>query len=117
MTTNTLLKSSFWTCAVAVLVLSLIPTAPELPSTGWDKSNHFLGFGVLAGLGLLAYPARSVTLFVGLLAFGGLIEVLQSFTSYRLAEWADLLADGVGVVGAYVIVALGRRLRPAKPRG
>ena len=44
---------------------------------------------------------------VGLLAYGGLIEILQSFTSDRMAEWADLLADGLGMV---VGVALRRLL-------
>lgn len=116
MTANGLLKPSFWTCAIAVLVLSLAPTSPELPSTGWDKSNHFLGFGVLSVLGLLAYPARHVAILFGLLAFGGLIEVLQSLTPYRLAEWADWIADGIGIVAGYAIAAFGRRLRPAAPR-
>lgn len=113
MTANGLLKPSFWTCAVAVLILSLVPTSPELPSTGWDKSNHFLGFGLLA---VLAYPARRVAVFLGLLAFGGLIEALQSLTPYRLAEWADWVADGIGIVGGYAIAAIGRRLRRAAPR-
>jgi hypothetical protein len=36
----------------------------------------------------------------------GLIEVLQSFTTYRLAEWGDLLADAIGVVGGYALNAL-----------
>lgn len=100
--------SAFWSCAIAVLVLSLVPTAPELPTTGWDKSNHFLGFFVLALLGLLAYEASRGKLFFGLLAFGGLIEVLQSLTTYRLAEWADLGADGLGVLAGFALFALLR---------
>jgi VanZ family protein len=36
-----------------------------------------------------------------LLAYGGLIEVLQSFTPNRYAEIGDLFADGVGLaIGA-----------------
>jgi len=98
---HSLLKAAFWACAVAVLVLSLAPSAPELPTTGWDKSNHFIGFCALALLGLLAYPQRPVLLLACLLLYGGLIEILQSFTTYRLAEWADWLADGVGVAIGY----------------
>lgn len=115
MTTNTLVKSAFWTCAAAVLILSLVPTAPELPSTGWDKGNHFLGFGVLAVLGRLAYPRRGIALFVGLLAFGALIEGLQSLTTYRLAEWADWIADGIGVLVGYAAMPAVRRPFPAAP--
>ena len=33
----------------------------------------------------------------GLLTYGGMIEVLQSFTPDRMAEWADLLADTLGL--------------------
>ncbi len=112
---NTLWKSAFWICAAAVLVLSLAPTAPELPTTGWDKSNHFLGFITLAVLGLQGYPKRSMALFLGLLFFGGLIEILQSFTTYRLAEWADWLADGVGVMAGYALNLTRRRLSLLRP--
>ena len=91
---------------VAVLVLALMPTVPELPSTGWDKSNHVLAFAVLALLGLRAYPPRVAAVMLGLLAYGGLIEVLQSFTTYRLAEWADLLADAIGILTGSALVQL-----------
>ena len=100
---------AFWACTLAVLVLALMPIVPHImPSTGWDKSNHMLAFAVLAVLGLWAYPGRMVVLLLGLLAYGGLIEVLQSFTPHRFAEWADVLADALGlIVGA----GLGRLLR------
>jgi VanZ family protein len=38
-----------------------------------------------------------VVVLAALLAYGGLIEILQSLTPYRSAEWADLLADGLGL--------------------
>ncbi len=107
---NTLWKSAFWVCAVAVVVLSLVPTAPELLTTGWDKSNHFLGFITLAVLGLQGYPKRSMALFLGLLFFGGLIEILQSFTTYRFAEWVDWIADGVGVLAGFGANLILRRI-------
>lgn len=88
---------AFWLCMAAVLTLCLMPPAQHLPSTGWDKANHALGFAVLAVLGLLAYPARTARMLLGLLAFGAAIEVLQSLTGYRTAEWLDLLADAAGL--------------------
>lgn len=90
---------AFWACALAVLVLSLMPPTPRMPTTGWDKSNHLLAFGALALLGRQAWPRRTVAWLAGLLlAYGGLIEVLQSFTPDRFAEWADLLADTLGIL-------------------
>ena len=87
----------FWCCLAGVLVLSLMPAGVRLPDTGWDKSNHLLGFWALACTGLMAYPKRPAILLTGLLAYGGMIEVLQSFTPDRMAEWADLLADALGL--------------------
>lgn len=81
----------------AILVLSLMPPSSGLPTTGWDKSNHMLGFGTLGFLGIRGWPNRAVVVLAALLAYGGLIEILQSLTPYRSAEWADLLADGLGL--------------------
>lgn len=41
---------------LAVLVLSLVPPGPALPTTGWDKTHHLFAFGVLALLGRCGYP-------------------------------------------------------------
>lgn len=82
----------------AVLVLCLLPpSSGVLPTTGWDKSNHMLAFGTLGFLGIRSWPSRAVVVLAALLAYGGLIEILQSLTPYRSAEWADLLADGLGL--------------------
>ena len=85
---------------LALLVLSLAPSsiASALPTTGWDKGNHALGFVVLGLLGQWAWPGRTAIVLTALLAYGGLIELLQSFTPDRVAEAADLLADWVGLL-------------------
>ena len=83
---------------LALLVLSLAPASASLPTTGWDKANHALGFAVLGLLGQWAWPGRTAIVLTALLAYGGLIELLQSFTPDRVAEAADLLADWVGLL-------------------
>ena len=82
---------------LGILVVSILPPSPDLPSTGWDKGNHMLGFGTLGLLGTRGWPGRTWAVMAALLAYGGLIEVLQSLTPDRSAEWADLLADGIGL--------------------
>jgi len=98
----------FWCCLTGVLVLSLMPSSARLPDTGWDKSNHLLAFMALAVTGLKAHPQSRTLLFASLLAYGGLIEVLQSFTLDRMAEWADLLAYGLGLGIGWAVVQLAR---------
>lgn len=95
-----------------LLVLSLAPPVPQMPTTGWDKSNHALGFLMLAVLGLQGWPGRALAVLGGLLAYGGLIEVLQSFTPDRMAEWADWGADAVGLgLGAIISIFLNSLVR------
>lgn len=89
---------AFGLCALCVLVLALLPTDVPIPSTGWDKSNHLLAFSVMALLGIRAFPGRAIAVLTGLLAYGVLIEVLQSFTPSRSADWHDVVADAVGLV-------------------
>jgi VanZ family protein len=95
---------------VAITWLATTPNPPREIDTGWDKSNHLLAFAVLAGLAdRVATHAGGrwvsrISAWVLVLAYGGLIELVQSQIPGRAAEWNDLLADAAGVV---VGVALG----------
>ncbi|MEI6762218.1 MAG: VanZ family protein [Betaproteobacteria bacterium] len=42
----------------------------------------------------------------GTLAYGSMIEVLQSFKPDRMAEWADLLADALGLAVGWGVMRL-----------
>ena len=50
----------FWSAALGVAVLSLMPTnyLPAQVFSLWDKAQHALAFTALASLGLLAYPRQ-----------------------------------------------------------
>lgn len=103
---NRLLQYGFWACLLVVLALSLLPLDETVPTTGWDKSNHLLAYAVLAVLGCRAYPGQLPAVLPGLLLFGGCVELLQSLTPYRLAEWGDFVANGLGILaGAALHVA------------
>ncbi|HWI82211.1 VanZ family protein [Ramlibacter sp.] len=103
---------AFWLCLGAVLVLALMRPTHFMPSTGWDKANHALAFAVLAILGCLSYPGRGPRVLAGLLAYGALIELLQTLTGYRSGEWLDLVADTIGLALGWQIA---RRLPAANP--
>ena len=106
---TTVLPFAFWLCMLTVMVLALVPPSPQLPTTGWDKTNHFTAFAVLCILGLSTYPLRTALVLLGLFSYGGLIEALQSLTPDRAAEWLDWFADTVGIVIGLTMVLLQRR--------
>jgi len=85
---------------VVITWLALVPHPPQGLTTGWDKSNHALAFATLAFVSVRAVwpqPQQWHLLFMAVLAYGGGIEIAQSFLPPRSAEWLDLLADGVGI--------------------
>jgi VanZ family protein len=113
-------KPLLWRLALAftlcvVTALSLLPLGPDAPTTGWDKTNHLLAFVTLAILACQAWPARIAAALAVLLLYGGLIEVLQSFTGYRSAQWADLLADAMGLLAGWGLLRSAQMLRKARP--
>ena len=81
----------------AVTWLALVPAPPRLLSTGWDKLNHALAFSTLAVVATMAFAAAWRRIGVALLAYGGLIEILQAFIPPREADLADLLTDALGI--------------------
>jgi VanZ family protein len=88
----------------AVTIASLTPT-PYLPPQVfdiWDKAQHAGAFLLLGGMGLLAYPASASRVLLGLLAFGGGIELAQAATGWRIGDWLDWLADAIGIAAVYL---------------
>ena len=101
----------FWALLLCVAVLSLLPTAylPPQVFSLWDKAQHALAFTALATLGLLAYPRRPGRMAIALLAFGGAIELAQAATGWRYGEWADWLADALGLAAGSALAWRQRR--------
>jgi VanZ family protein len=46
------------------------------------------------------WPGAAVRVVLGMLVFGALIELAQWWTGWRFGEWADWMADAVGVLVA-----------------
>jgi VanZ family protein len=100
-----------------VTVLALAPGNPQFGPPGADKLNHLAAFSALALVASLAHAGAMAPVAGGLLAYGGLIELLQSLTPTRTADWSDLAADGVGIVlGLAAMLSLARLVRPAAAR-
>lgn len=66
-----------------------------------DKLAHlalFLGLGWLwqRSLARAGRPVSYLAIFAAVVAYGGLLELLQGATGIRTAEWADFAADAFG---------------------
>ena len=89
--------------------LALSPAPPDGLDTGWDKLNHAGAFAVLTLVASFAFPRSRHSLWLvlaGLLCYGAAIEVAQSFTPTRSAEWGDLLADLIGMAAGAMLAML-----------
>lgn len=116
---STLSKTMFWLACLVITALSLSPvemlTAPIFD--WWDKAQHASAFLVLCCLGIFAYPKWPLRIFLGLLGFGILIELMQYFTGYRFAELSDFLADLTGVtLGTFVMWLAEKWLFKSTPK-
>ena len=113
------IASAIWALTMgAVTVLALVPVQHlQLPVFDWwEKAQHAFAFVVLSGGALLLLPFSSVRVVIGMIAYGAGLESAQWFLGWRFAEWADLAADAVGVVGAWLLVR-GLRLLQVKKSG
>ena len=95
-------KLFFWVILSLVAVFSMLAIPGKQVFQWQDKLSHLVVYMLLFWLLLLAYGKHWSLTSLGILLvfFSGLIEVAQSFTGYRQAEWLDLLANMVGILVA-----------------
>lgn len=113
--------------AVVILWLSLDPSppVPQHDLFGWDKLQHAAAYALLTFLAGTFWSAFSGSSFrtwmlaaVSAVAYGGVVEVLQAcYTTDRVAEAGDLLADAVGAVFVVVLVIIFRRFGTGRLAG
>jgi len=94
-------KAIFFIAVIVILYKALTPAGePFFQFHQADKVLHALAFFVLSFL--LNRSSSSIENrirnMIALLAFGILIEILQSFTGYRTVSIGDVLADLIGIL-------------------
>ena len=97
-----------WGMALCIAFGSLWPSMPQVATGISDKFLHFSAYAGLAfcfsGVVERHHWARVV---VGLLLFGGAIELAQEFLSpTRTGELGDLAANAAGIVAGILVAAL-----------
>ena len=97
-------------CLVTLLSLVSLPLLPEvavgLNIPHIDKFIHFVVYFIFTLFGHKLAKSEQVFLYLcmGIVVFGGLMEVAQSFTPIRMMSGADFLANMLGVLLAYALL-------------
>jgi hypothetical protein len=95
--------------AIVIVAGSLLPGPVVAVVSVWDKLEHALAYGVLT-LWLCGLVPRAGCLRAAAAAFalGAVVELLQAvLTADRVADAADLLANGVGIATAVALAWVG----------
>jgi VanZ family protein len=105
----------------ALIVITHLATTPlHYPVIRhiYDKANHLAAFYGLAFLIDFSFPKTKlgVAKVIGLLIYGILIEITQSFIPYRTASLLDLMADGIGIALYWLSVPVLRYVPLLKRR-
>ena len=102
------LRGTFFISIILIFYLSLIP-ASELEffntlSFIEDKISHGVIFFYIALLGMFCnFKIKNYILMSIIFSFGLTIEIVHYFYPYRYFEWADLLANFLGIILARTI--------------
>ena len=100
-------KTLFSGVLIAALYLGLRPSPTPTIYSWMSSFYHAGGVFALMLMSYLSFPrwywwARGLTMF----ALGAVIEYVQSFHPMRVADWADLIANGVGVVVGWLVILM-----------
>ena len=89
----------FWAAFTYTLVCAVLPSQHVIHIFMWDKAEHFLGFYVLTGLAVAAFPRGNLfVIAVSLSAFGALIELVQGLSFVgRDRDFQDWVTDSVAI--------------------
>jgi VanZ family protein len=112
----------FWPAVIVVIWGELTPHPPKLAGPWlWDKLDHFTAYFGLALLATLGWGLRRslVWVFLGVVALGGCLEIIQSLVG-RDGTWGDFFANDLGALlglaAAAAYLAMPRRLVEGAPR-
>ena len=96
-----------------ITILSIHEVNLESSTNFLDKALHFLCFTYLT---LITWLSRILNkdlhVYVIVLAYGILIEIVQRFLPYRSFEYLDIFADSVGIIAGLIIIKIFKNLYP-----
>lgn len=107
-----IIHSSRILLVISILVISFLATSETNPTSQNfidDKLLHFLCFAYLTLIfKLTQFIQQDFWLYVIVLAYGILIEIVQMYIPYRSFEFFDILADLMGIFCASLLLKLAK---------
>ena len=94
-----------WVLCVVLSLIHPVPLGVDVPDG--DKIEHFLAYGTLSAWAMNLYASRGSRLFaaLSLVALGVAMEYAQgAFTTDRMMDWHDALANALGVAAGQALV-------------
>lgn len=92
--------------ALALVIWASLSQNATLPAAeNSDKIAHFIAYFGLTFLGLASFrtPKNEGLFVIFCLILGGTMEYAQSFVPGRVMSWEDMIANGLGVLGAVLL--------------
>lgn len=101
-----------WGVLLSIVVLSVMPSPPSADFESSDKVGHLVAYATLMGWFAILYPASKRLLAIACISLGVALELVQGALGYRSLEFADMLANSLGVLlGWGAALAYGRLAR------
>jgi len=98
-----------------IIVMSLIPSPPEIDPTESDIFAHLFTYLLLMLWFSNLYPVAIHRRLAGsFIVLGMTLEILQGFSGYREFEFVDILANSTGIMTAWWIARTFRRPLPSE---
>ena len=96
-----------------ITILSIHEVNLESSTNFLDKALHFLCFTYLTLITWLSrILSKDLHVYVIVLAYGILIEIVQRFLPYRSFEYLDIFADSIGIITGLIIIKIFKNLYP-----
>ena len=111
MNKSTYYRILFWLCAMAAVIVSLVPTTGAQLFDLQDKVAHVVLYASLYFIAVQAYGSSFSLLLLAIMVigFGLSLEIAQSMTSYRYGDIWDFVANSIGVIAVWLLLLMRGR--------
>ena len=96
--------ASAWLLVGVVVYLSLVRLDVDIPAGGGDKVAHMLAYATMTYWFMQVYvtPRSRRSIAAVLVVLGVVLEFLQGETGYRTFDYADMIANTIGVAAGWI---------------